>query len=56
MYFSESVDQDEEEAAANAAPLFTCQKSTTSGTSSDLTGTDSHCEHDFYIQYTATGC
>lgn len=39
---SESVDQDEEEAPANAAPLFTCQKSTTSGTSSDLTGTDSH--------------
>lgn len=36
----------EEEEQAAAAPVFTSQKSSASVTSSEPTGTDSHCEED----------
>lgn len=36
--------EEEEQAVAEVPPLFTSQKSTTSVTSSEPTGTDSHCE------------
>ncbi|XP_028257468.1 protein ELYS isoform X2 [Parambassis ranga] len=39
---SEPLDEDEEEVAAEASSVFTTQKSTTSVTSSEPTGTDSH--------------
>lgn len=38
--------EEEEQAAADAAPVFTSQKSSASVTSSEPTGTDSHCEED----------
>lgn len=42
---SDSVDKEEEEGQAAAeAPAFTSQTSTVSVTSSEPTGTDSHCE------------
>lgn len=47
-FFSESLVEVEEEepAAAEAPPVFTSQKSIVSVTSSEPTGTDSHCEED----------
>lgn len=49
-FFSLSVPpgevEEEEQAAAEAPPVFTSQKSTASVTSSEPTGTDSHCEAD----------
>lgn len=46
---NESLGEDEEEepTAAEAQPVFTSQKSTVSVTSSEPTGTDSHCEEHF---------
>lgn len=46
---SESVckDEEEEQAPVKAPPVFTSQTSTVSVTSSEPTGTDSHCEEDF---------
>lgn len=45
---SPGEDEEEEKAAAEAPPVFTSQKSTTSVTSSEPTGTDSHCEEDMH--------
>lgn len=46
--------EEEEQAAAEAPPVFTSQKSTASVTSSEPTGTDSHCEEDWTHTCTLT--
>lgn len=47
---TQAESEEEEPVAAAAAPVFTGQNSAASVTSSDPTGTDSHCERTHHAQ------